>query len=202
MILKIGKLLIIKNITFFLFLISVGLYCQNNTNIDIREGIYALELCIPKSVSLCGNGFRESKIPQLVSYQKNTVCYDTIYKYPDKTIEHQYDPLNTLLFFDKLDFGTDTLNLKLNKKYRRYINRTLRKVDDRRKFNGYYSYLLYKIKFECIYTGTKKTFIPNMNLTNDEPFIEITSESFSIIKIIKIEPYFTLEVNRCLDTEQ
>ena len=64
MIMKIGKPSIIKSIIFLL--LSVNLYSQESAKVEIREGIYALELCTIENVSLCGNGFRESKTPQLV----------------------------------------------------------------------------------------------------------------------------------------
>ena len=78
----------------------------------------------------------------------------------------------------------------------------MRKAGDKRKFKGHYSYLLYKIKFECSYTGVSKTFIPNIYLTNDKPFNEIDSESFSILKIIEIKPYFSTQTQNCFNVKK
>ena len=108
--------------------------------------------------------------PALVSLneKKFTLSYDSIiYTYAPNDIlaKLHSDSLHVQLWSEmdtlfERETG-NTVRVSSSKKYRRIVNKELRKAKSPISFDGCFSYTLYKVKFDYIEAGFKEIYIPN-----------------------------------------
>ncbi|MEO1033761.1 MAG: hypothetical protein AAFX55_20430 [Bacteroidota bacterium] len=190
----------IKIIVLFIFSAKIA-FSQEIRNL---EGVFALDFCSKQEFNQCSNfsPVKETKPPELFIFNPfiKKISDDIVYRLPNLELSKEiniddYIKITDFLFEPKM--STDTLKIAVNKKLKRKIRKHVRKQKRlvqkvnyskiKYSFDGFIKYLLYRIKFECVYEGKGKTYI--IDEKGSDLVQEKEVEIYYITKIIDLKPF-------------
>jgi hypothetical protein len=164
-------------------------------NIEIRELTLAREECQKGMFSFCEGGFDDyfRNYPAFVQLNSDNFIhsYDGIvFLFPQPyiidSLKKRGDKYYTPWELDKLftQYNNEPIKFYTNKKYMKRVNKLIKENNLKVKFEGYFSYNLYEMKFKCIYGGNRTLLIPNT----------IGKKSESVMKEKNCRIYYIIDI--------